>query len=508
MSRLQFAYLPVFFMQLSILLKDILPISPEIDRPINQLVLDSRKIQAGDVFIALQGAQQDGKRYVDEVIAKGAAGVLIEAATGQEEITINKQVPVIPVKHLRSLLGYIAGLYYGFPAKQLHIFGVTGTNGKTSCTHFIAQSLQALGTPAGVIGTLGSGMVGAVSHAGLTTPDAITLHATLAALSKQGAKAVAMEVSSHSIDQQRINGIEFEVGVFTNLTQDHLDYHGNMERYAAVKHRFLADMPVNHLVINADDAYGCRWLPQLAEQRSVFAYSLQPDITLPPHIPLTTASAISLTLAGIQADIDSPWGHGRLFSPLIGRFNLSNSLAVLNSLCIYGVPFKQALDLLANLKPVDGRMQTLGGEGKPLAVVDYAHTPDALENALKALKVHTKGKLLCVFGCGGDRDASKRPMMAKIAEQWADKVIVTNDNPRSEDPEAIAQQIFQGFSNPNGVIKELDRSKAIEKSIQLASVDDCILIAGKGAERYQQIGNQQYPFDDVKEVQTYLQRRD
>jgi UDP-N-acetylmuramoyl-L-alanyl-D-glutamate--2,6-diaminopimelate ligase len=387
------------------------------------------------------------------------------------------------------------------------MFGVTGTNGKTSCTHFIAQSLQALGMPAGVIGTLGSGLYGALGQAGLTTPDAITLQAILSFLVNQGAKAVAMEVSSHSIDQHRVNGIEFEVGIFTNLTQDHLDYHGDLETYASVKKRFLAEMPVNHVIINADDSYGLKWLTELASQKSVFAYSVNENISLPSFIPITYASNIKLSLKGIEADIYSPWGEGKLSSPLIGQFNLSNVLAVLTALCVYGISFKEALSLLAQLKPVPGRMQTLGGAGKPLAVVDYAHTPDALENALKALRVHTKGRLLCVFGCGGDRDPGKRPLMASIAERLADQVIVTNDNPRTEDPEVIAQQIYAGFSNPNEVIRELDRSKAIEKSIQLASENDCILVAGKGAEHYQLIGNQQFHFDDVEQVQAYLQRR-
>jgi UDP-N-acetylmuramoyl-L-alanyl-D-glutamate--2,6-diaminopimelate ligase len=259
--------------------------------------------------------------------------------------------------------------------------------------------------------------------------------------------------------------------------------------------------------MNADDAYGEGWLKELINKRSVFAYSLNPAIDLPAHMPLTLAANIVLSMDGVSADIDSPWGAGHLTSPLIGRFNLSNSLAVLTALCVYGISFKQALELVSQLKPVAGRMQTLGGKRQPLVVVDYAHTPDALENALRALRVHTKGKLYCVFGCGGDRDAGKRPLMAKIAEELADKIIVTNDNPRSEDPDTIAKQIMAGFTKIEQVIKELDRSKAIEKSIQLASEEDCILVAGKGAETYQQIGDQRYPFDDVKEVQICLERR-
>lgn len=491
-------------MQLSILLNDILRLPPEIDCDISRLVLDSRKIKVNDLFFAVKGTQLDGRKYVLDAISQGAAAVLLDADTAYESITTQQNVPLIPIYQLQNKMGEIAGRFYGYPAKKMRMMGVTGTNGKTSCTHFIAQILQSLQIPCGIVGTLGSGFYQKLGEAGLTTPDAITLQAILHDLLEQGAKAVAMEVSSHSIAQGRVNGIEFEVGIFTNLTQDHLDYHGDMQTYAAVKHRFLADVPTKHLIMNADDPYGRKWIAELASCKSVFAYSTHKLTSNPSHVPTICPENLELTQQGFRAPIDTPWGHGELTLPLIGRFNLSNALAVLTTLCVYGIPLKQVLNRLSQLKAVPGRMQTLGGDGKPLVVVDYAHTPDALEKVLQTLRAHTKGKLLCVFGCGGDRDHGKRPIMASIAEHLADQVIVTNDNPRHEKPEDIAHQILLGFTHPECVFVELDRSKAIENSIQSASSRDCVLIAGKGAEHYQQIGDEKILFDDAEQVSNFL----
>lgn len=500
-----FLILRAFCMRLSTLLQPIFNLPALADRDISQLILDSRKIQAQDLFFALQGTQLDGRHYIPDAISRGAAAVLIEADQSQQQVTWQGDVPLIPVPHLTKKVGEIAARFYDYPVKKMRVIGVTGTNGKTSCSHYIAQSLSNLQTPCGIIGTLGHGFYGALSEAGLTTPDPITLQAILQDFFMQGAKSVAMEVSSHSIAQERVSGIPFEIGIFTNLTQDHLDYHGDMETYAAVKHRFLAELPTKHLIINADDPHGKIWL-ELAKSKPVFAYALKSSQQERDQldVPFVYADNVELTAQGIRAFVYSPWGEGRLTIPLIGEFNLSNALAVLSALCVYGVNFKDALTCLSRLQPVAGRMQTLGGGDKPLIVVDYAHSPDALEKVLQALRAHTQGKLICVFGCGGDRDHGKRPLMAKIVEKWADGVIVTNDNPRHEKPEAIAEQIMQGFVHPERVTVMLDRSKAIEKSIQWGKAKDCILIAGKGAERYQQIGDERIPFDDVSQVSSYL----
>lgn len=491
-------------MRLKTLLNEIFSLPSEADTDISRLIVDSRQCQQNDLFLAIKGSHMDGRQFIGSAISQGAAAVLVDADTPDQVISWQQNVALIPIYQLQNKVGPLAARFHNYPAKHLYMMGVTGTNGKTSCTHFIAQILQSLQHPCGLIGTLGSGFYGALGAVGLTTPDAVTLQTQLKQFLEQGAQAVAMEVSSHSIDQGRINGIEFDISLFTNLTQDHLDYHGNMESYAAVKRRFFTDFPVKHAVLNADDAHGHQWINELAANQSVFAYGISKPVGLPAHVPLVYTGDVELTLQGIQAHVYTPWGEGDLSLPLIGQFNLSNVLAVLTALCLYGLPLHEVLTRLSQLQAVAGRMQTLGGQGKPLVVVDYAHTPDALEKVLQALRPHAQGQLLCVFGCGGDRDPGKRPLMAKIAEQLADRVIVTNDNPRHEKPEAITADILQGFTHPERVTILLDRSKAIENSIQWASVSDCVLIAGKGAEHYQQIGDKKIPFDDVEQVKAFL----
>lgn len=489
-------------MRLSSLLPANVTLPNEADFVVSGLALDSRRVQGGDVFIALSGSQSDGREFIPAAMAAGARAILLDAQPG-EACSIQQGIPFIPVPQLRERLGEIAATFYGHPSQHMKVIGVTGTNGKTSCTHFIAQALEYCRIRCGVMGTLGSGLYGELGEPGLTTPDAITLQATLKQFFERGAKAAAMEVSSHSIDQARVNGIVFSTGIFTNLTQDHLDYHGTMAAYAAVKKRLFTDFSMKNRVINMDDEYGYQWLTELNAAYPLVAYGLQPRV-LPMSIPQLYTEDTSLSLHGIHTRIISPWGRAELNLPLVGQFNLSNVLAVLATLCLEEIPFKLALAAISELQAVPGRMSLLGGNGRPLVAVDYSHTPDALEKALQALRAHTKGKLICVFGCGGNRDAAKRPIMASIAERFADKVIVTNDNPRHEDPEDIAQQILRGFQHPENVLILLDRSKAIEKSIQYAAANDCILVAGKGAERYQQIGEQKFPFDDACEVSRFL----
>lgn len=491
-------------MHLAALLQGIKSLPPNMDSEVSRLVLDSRQVQPNDLFLAIKGSHLDGRKYIASAISQGAKAILVDADSVDEGVTWQENVPLVPIYHLQQKVGELAARFYANPSHDLRVIGITGTSGKTSCSHFIAQMLQSLQVPCGIIGTLGSGFYGALLETGLTTPDAISLQASLRHFVDQGAKAVAMEVSSHSIDQGRVNGIEFDVGIFTNLSQDHLDYHGTMQAYAGVKRRFFTDFPLKHIIINADDIYGNQWVREMAVTHPLIAYSTQPLKDLPANVLPVYANQIELTLQGISADVHTPWGEGRLILPLIGAFNLSNALAVLAALCTYGFTLQEVLTHLAVLQAVPGRMQLIGGNGKPLIVVDYAHKPDALQKVLQALRKHTHGRLCCVFGCGGERDQGKRPLMAKIAESLADHVIVTNDNPRHEKPETIIAQIMQGFLHPERVQVELDRSKAIENSIQWASANDCILIAGKGAERYQQIGDDKLPFDDVKKVNEFL----
>lgn len=493
-------------MRLSALLKDMVSLPAPADRTFSRLFLDSRNVRPGDVFLAVRGTHLDGRQYIDKAIAAGAVAILVDTDSHDESLTWRNDVPLIPIYHLQQQVGELAARFYGHPSQALRIIGITGTSGKTSCSHFIAQCLQALHTPCGLIGTLGSGFYGDLKETGLTTPDAVTLQASLHEFLEQGAKAVAMEVSSHSIDQGRINGIHFDIGIFTNLSQDHLDYHGDMASYAAVKRRFFTDFPMQHKVINAEDAEGWEWIKALAPTHPVIAYSTRVLNNVPANVLPVYTDQVQLTLQGIKAYVHTPWGNEWLTLPLVGAFNLGNALATLSALCLYGFSLQEVIQQLGRLQAVPGRMQLLGGEGKPLVVVDYAHKPDALQKVLQALRDHTHGRLCCVFGCGGERDPGKRPLMATIAETLADYVIVTNDNPRHEKPDAIAADIMRGFSHPEQVEVELDRSKAIENSIQWASANDCILIAGKGAEHYQQIGDEKLPFDDIKKVNEYLER--
>lgn len=490
-------------MLLSVLLNDIVALPPQADRSISLLRLDSRQVTQNDLFFATKGTHIDARQYIKDALANGAAAVLVEADQPDDVITYQAGIPLIPVPNLRNQVSLIAARFYDFPSRKLHMLGVTGTNGKTSITHFFAHALELLGKRCGIIGTLGAGFYCALGEAGLTTPDPISLQEILTGFVRHNANSVAMEVSSHSIDQGRVNALEFECGIFTNLTQDHLDYHGTLDQYAAVKRRFLSDFG-QHVILNADDPRGSQWAQELAGTKPVYLYSTSSD-GLPQGIPAVYTERVQRSLEGIHAHVYTPWGSGDLSLPLIGLFNLSNVLAVLTALCLYGVTLKQALQVLSALQPVPGRMQTIHADGAPLIVVDYAHTPDALDKVLESLREHTKQKLICVFGCGGDRDKGKRPQMAKIAEKWADHIILTNDNPRHENPLAIADDIKAGFSHVDRVQIELDRSKAIQKSIQYATVGDCILIAGKGAERYQQVGDEKYPFDDVTEVKNYLE---
>src|SRR3990167_357634 len=488
-------------MKLSLLLQDIIFIPTHVDKDIYGLSLDSRQIKPGYLFIAVQSDVAEGHCYIDQAIANGAGVVLQEGEC--TEITM-RAAPVISIPQLKDKLSLIAVRFFHYPANVLRIIGITGTNGKTSCSHFIAAALQGAQVPCGVIGTIGIGFPGKLEPAQLTTPDVINLQRYFYDFVCHGAQAIAMEVSSHGIAQDRIQGIHFDIGVFTNLTRDHLDYHGNMETYATVKQRFLTSLATQQLVINADDALGLRSITLLAEKKPVYAYSLiKPKY---PIVPYVYVDQVQLNLQGIIAMVYTPWGEGMLTLPLIGEFNLSNALAVLTTLCLYGIPFATALAQMAALQPVAGRMQLLGGSSAPNVVVDYAHTPDALDKVLMTLRRHCQGRLFCLFGCGGDRDQGKRPQMAKVAEQRADTIVVTNDNPRNEQPEYIVADIVKGFKYPERVLVQLDRSKAIQDIIELAAQGDWVLIAGKGAEMYQQIGATRIYFSDEEEVKRCLRR--
>jgi UDP-N-acetylmuramoyl-L-alanyl-D-glutamate--2,6-diaminopimelate ligase len=460
--------------------------------------IDSRKVKPGDLFLAYPGQRADGRAHIAQAIAAGAKAVLWES--GGFQWNAAWRVPNLGVADLRSRVGDIASHFFGYPSRDLWLAGVTGTNGKTSCSHWIAQSLTRLGRRTAVIGTLGSGFPGKLDDTVNTTPDALSLQSTLAGLRDGGATGCAMEVSSHGIDQGRINGTEFDVALFTNLTRDHLDYHKTMEDYGAAKARLFHWPGLTHAVVNVDDQFGRELAESIDRSRiSVLGYGLGKGEIAGHRLDLTTR--------GLKLEINTPWGQAHLNSPLIGEFNAANLLGVLGVLMAAEVSLQDAIDALGQVEPVPGRMQLVRLPDAPLVVVDYAHTPDALEKALRTLRnlLPPGAKLHCVFGCGGDRDPGKRPLMGEVATRLADLVIITSDNPRSEDPRAIIEDIVAG-AHPNHAI-EVDRSSAIFKALQSAAPNDVVLIAGKGHETHQEIGTQRLPFDDVQVAREGLRRR-
>ncbi len=455
------------------------------------ITADSRQVEPGHAFAAYRGARVDGRDHIDDAIARGAAAVLWD--DDHFAWPAKWEVANAPVHELRANLGVLADFIYGSPSKAMWTVGVTGTNGKTSCAQWIAQALDAPGERAAVIGTLGSGLVGNLVPSLNTTPDAAALQATLAHLREQGAASVAMEVSSHGLDQGRVNGVAFDVALFTNLTRDHLDYHGTMAAYGNAKARLFAWPGLHASVVNVDDAFGQRLIDDIRTRGArVLTYGrANADVR---------ATSVMVNGDGIALDVDTPWGQGSTHVPVVGDFNVYNLLGTLGVLLTSEMSLDEALQRLGSLTAPPGRMQRFGGSGMPTAIVDYAHTPDALDKALTALRpiVVEGGELVCVFGAGGDRDPGKRAQMGAIAARLADRVVITNDNPRSEDPQAIANAIARGVREAGNRrwLVELDRAKAIREAIREADLGDVVLIAGKGHETYQEIGGVRTPFDD------------
>jgi len=464
---------------------------------------DSRGVAAGTAFAAYPGTRVDGRRYIPDAILNGAVAVLWERRGFAWPADLD--VPQQGVEGLADKLGAIANVVYERPSHDLWTVGVTGTNGKTSCSHWIAQAAEACGRRSAIVGTLGNGRIGALVPANNTTPDVCVLHETLAQFRRAGVAWVAMEVSSHGLHQGRVNGVEFDVALFTNLTRDHLDYHGTMAAYGAAKAKLFAWPDLTAAVINADDAFG-QGLIDAARLRGghrVLTYGLAgADVT---------ATAMTMGRGGLVLEVATPWGRGELATPIVGTFNAYNILGVLGVLLASDVPLAAALDALASLTPPPGRMQRLGGGDAPLVVVDYAHSPDALEKVLTALRpaVADGRELVCVFGCGGDRDPGKRPEMGRIAATLADRVVVTNDNPRSESPAEIATAIVHGIrqSGARRYRVELDRAVAIREAISAAKAGDVVLIAGKGHEAYQETAGVRVSFSDAAEATAALAAR-
>ncbi|BBJ24031.1 UDP-N-acetylmuramoyl-L-alanyl-D-glutamate--2,6-diaminopimelate ligase [Candidatus Nitrotoga sp. AM1P] len=486
---------------------------------ITRLVTDSRAVTPGDTFIAYPGSKADGRQFIKQAIANGANAVIWEALG----FSWNEawQLPNLAVANLHHHAGEIADHVYGSPSQKMWVIGITGTNGKTSCCHWIAQSFCALGKKIALIGTLGNGFHAALQPTLNTTPDAIRLHELLADYLAQDAQAVAMEVSSHALEQGRVNGVQFDVALLTNLSRDHLDYHGDMHSYAAAKRRLFDWQQLKYVVLNLDDAFGAEIAEQLQDKGvEVVGYGLNDAaLALAERLGLRMVygSALHMDRQGFSLQIHSSWGGGELHNTLIGRFNVANLLGVMAVLLVSGVTLSNALHELSRISAVPGRMQTFSENGLPTVVVDYAHTPDALEKVLQAVRevvgreiVETdNGKLICVFGCGGDRDRGKRPMMGAIAAKLADVSIITSDNPRSEAPldiiAAIVSGITSGRRETNGTYQIIeDRASAIAQAVLSAHATDIVLIAGKGHESYQEVRGVKYPFNDAEVAQRAL----
>jgi len=470
--------------------------------PITRITSDSRRVRPGDAFAAYPGAHQDGRSFIGDAIDRGAGAILwdVQGFNWKREW----KLPHLPIDNLKARLGSIADLIYGHPSRELWMVGVTGTNGKTSCAHWIAAGLDAAGRRAAVLGTLGNGLWGALAAATHTTPDAAELHEQLRELRTKGAVAVAMEVSSHGLDQGRVNGVAFDVALFTNLSRDHLDYHQTMAAYGAAKARLLAWPGLRVGVINADDAFGQSLIDvSRLKGRKTLTYGFgAADVV---------GGQLTATDSGLAFTVETPWGKGEIYSRLVGAFNAANLLGVLGTLLVSGVALEAALGFLATVEAPPGRMQRLGGDGAPLVVIDYAHTPDALDKVLTSLRsaVGAGGELVCVFGCGGDRDRGKRPEMGRVAARLANRVIVTSDNPRGEEPGAIVSDIVHGIRDTGNrrYAVELDRAMAIAAAIGEAGPADVVLLAGKGHETYQEQAGVRHPFLDADHAMRALASR-
>ncbi|QEL66007.1 UDP-N-acetylmuramoylalanyl-D-glutamate-2,6-diami no-pimelate ligase [Oryzomicrobium terrae] len=466
---------------------------------VTRLENDSRRVRPGDVFLAYPGDAADGRRYIDQAVARGAVAVVYEAA-GWDAASLT--VPAVAVGELKRWCGALADAVYGAPTAKLALVGVTGTNGKTSCTQWIAQALHAAGQSCAVIGTLGDGFPGALTPSGFTTPEPAHLQEKLAGFVAAGARACAIEVSSIGLAEDRVAGCRFATAVFTNLTRDHLDYHGSMAAYAEEKAKLFRWPGLEAVVVNLDDPFGAQLL-SVTDARERIAYSLT-GARHPRATRLLCADDLAITPSGLHFTLSDGHQRASVASSLLGRYNAANLLAVAGALVSLALPLDVVAAQLARLTPPPGRLECLGGEARPLVVVDYAHTPDALDNALGALAEVAEargGKLVCVFGCGGDRDGGKRPLMGEVAVRRADRVIVTSDNPRSEDPAAIIAAILAGAP---GAEHELDRARAVERAIATADARDVVLLAGKGHENYQEVGGVRRPYSDVVQAKAAL----
>lgn len=471
------------------------------------LTLDSRAVQPGWAFVALQGLRTHGLAFAEDAIAAGASVVLWEPTQDAVHPVFPEHIVQLCIPGLAAHVGTIADRFFDAPSAALRLAAVTGTNGKTTTAFMIAAAIESLGIDAAYAGTLGFGRVAAVQARPHTTPDCISVHRELAELRDEGVRSVAMEVTSHALDQHRVAGVRFDAAVFTNLTRDHLDYHGTLEAYGEAKARLFTWPGLKHAIINIDDPFG-RELAARPLQAAVTVFgrreAVNEFICAHPNERYVCVDTFTAQPLGLDLAIESSWGREQLHSRLIGAFNVENLSAVLATLLAYEVPFAEAVAAVERSSAPPGRLEMLTAPSRPVVLIDYAHTPDALDKALRAVRAHCPGRLSLVFGCGGDRDTGKRPLMGAIAETGADAIVITDDNPRSEDGDVIVTHILAGMREPQRAHVERDRAAAIRYAIEQAGAGDVVLIAGKGHEDYQIVGKTTRPFSDREVASTVM----
>ncbi|MDF7671218.1 UDP-N-acetylmuramoyl-L-alanyl-D-glutamate--2,6-diaminopimelate ligase [Orbaceae bacterium ESL0721] len=503
--------------------------SAEKDFALKHLRIDSREVQKGDLFIAIKGREQDGQTFIPKALASGAAAILIETDNESDDLKIDylesvnetanddkKSIPLIHVFNLSKRLSSIANKYYGSPSKKLSVVGVTGTNGKTTVTQLIAQLGQLLNQKSAVLGTIGNGIYDQLKPSINTTSSAVDIQDMLADFVDKSVKIAALEISSHGLVMNRVADLSCSVTVFTNLSRDHLDFHKTMSNYAKakwslfspdIKERLVANSGIS--ILNYDDNYGKRWQQKLTQAVVVSSQPNKLAKLKTLGVRYIGVVMINYHSKGAEIHIESSWGSGTIFSHLLGEFNVSNLLLAIATMLVMDFPFFAVINMAAYLKPICGRMELIHAQNRPIVIVDYAHTPDALQKALQASRMHCKGDLWVIFGCGGDRDSGKRALMGQVAERYADKVILTNDNPRTENEMAILDDIKKGLSDNSDNLQKVqvipDRAKAIEAALKQAREDDLILIAGKGHEDYQIIGKTKYHYSDQETVKKLLE---
>jgi UDP-N-acetylmuramoyl-L-alanyl-D-glutamate--2,6-diaminopimelate ligase len=490
-------------MQLSTILNNITNVNFS-NLDIQNITLDSRKANKGYLFCAIKGHSVDARKFIEQTIKQNVSAILADSDTEDDYIELSNDVQIIYIHNLNSKLSQIADNFYQQPSKKLELIGITGTNGKTTISQIICQWNTILGKKTATMGTIGNGIYGDLKESENTTGSALDIQQNIYDFVNLDAKVATMEVSSHGLVQGRVSALDFDICIFTNLTQDHLDYHKTMENYFDAKATLFTNYNSKYNVINIDDSYGLKLIDKIKDKKSIFAVSVDKITKTKGFANYIYAKNITYSKTGINLDFVSNFGNGTINTKLIGKFNVSNILQSLATMLAAGYSIDELIVSASKLSPVVGRMEVFENTNMPTIIVDYAHTHDALEKALQAARIHTKGNLWCIFGCGGDRDTAKRPLMAQSAEKFADNVIITNDNPRTEDEDIIIKDILTGISSTNPIIIK-DRFEALEYAVENANKDDIILAAGKGHEDYQVIGTQKVHYSDRESAIKLLQ---